>query len=149
MKKIITVDNNMLNVDLVVFHDVLVLQNILFRLQSLKSTDGMTIIKVKKKDFLLLWDNNDVSKSLKQIPYVLLNRSADRGHNIKKISKLICFVIKSIPYMILSALFTFFSFYHIPRILLYHIPFKLNISTSKKIVVLSISQSSLFHSIVI
>jgi hypothetical protein len=55
----------MLNVDLVVFHDVLVLQNILFRLQSLKSTDGMTIIKVKKKDFLLLWDNNDVSKSLK------------------------------------------------------------------------------------
>jgi hypothetical protein len=55
MKKIITVDNNMLNVDLVVFHDVLVLQNILFRLQSLKSTDGMTIIKVKKKDFLLFY----------------------------------------------------------------------------------------------
>jgi hypothetical protein len=69
MKKIITVDNNMLNVDLVVFHDVLVLQNILFRLQSLKSTDGMTIIKVKKKDFLLLWDNNDVSKSLKSHKY--------------------------------------------------------------------------------
>lgn len=59
----------MLNVDLVVFHDVLVLQNILFRLQSLKSTDGMTIIKVKKKDFLLLWDNNDVSKSLKSHKY--------------------------------------------------------------------------------
>jgi hypothetical protein len=69
MKKIITVDNNMLNVDLVVFHNVLVLQNILFRLQSLKSTDGMTIIKVKKKDFLLLWDNNDVSKSLKSHKY--------------------------------------------------------------------------------
>jgi regulator of protease activity HflC (stomatin/prohibitin superfamily) len=68
-EKIITVDNNMLNVDLVVFHDVLVLQNILFRLQSLKSTDGMTIIKVKKKDFLLLWDNNDVSKSLKSHKY--------------------------------------------------------------------------------
>lgn len=68
-EKIITVDNNMLNVDLVVFHNVLVLQNILFRLQSLKSTDGMTIIKVKKKDFLLLWDNNDVSKSLKSHKY--------------------------------------------------------------------------------